>query len=225
MTTPTDQTAALIKQLRDALAHAANVLGLNGRYEAAARTRSALAAIDALPAPSGEPSDWRQALASLLSSGVGVETLRKLADGQGTNTDDGRAWLRAAALVTSPQAAPAPQAERVHELEQVLRAVQQELQRVAKAGDNFPDGFDSRLCRWVDDALAGTPQAAPAPQAALPPAAAAPVQPLTESQKHAMWVAATIEPCTHWHCYRRGVIDAERAHGITATPAKEPGHE
>lgn len=37
-------------------------------------------------------------VAGLLSSDVGRQTLQKLADGQGTNTADGQAWLRAQAM-------------------------------------------------------------------------------------------------------------------------------
>lgn len=39
------------------------------------------------------------ALAALISGDVGRQTLAKLAAGQGTDTDDGRAWLRAAEMV------------------------------------------------------------------------------------------------------------------------------
>lgn len=42
----------------------------------------------------------RAALSALISGNVGQQTLAKLAAGEGTDTDDGRAWLRAAALVT-----------------------------------------------------------------------------------------------------------------------------
>lgn len=39
------------------------------------------------------------ALAALISSDVGQQTLAELAEGFGTNTDDGRAWMRAAEMV------------------------------------------------------------------------------------------------------------------------------
>ena len=38
--------------------------------------------------------------------------------------------------------------------------------------------------------------------------------PLTDGQKNAMWVAATIELPSPQNCYLRGMADAERAHGI-----------
>jgi len=38
--------------------------------------------------------------------------------------------------------------------------------------------------------------------------------PLTDEQKNAMWVAATIELPSPQNCYLRGMADAERAHGI-----------
>jgi hypothetical protein len=40
-----------------------------------------------------------EALHGLLRSDVGIQTMQKLADGHGTNTADGKAWLRAAALI------------------------------------------------------------------------------------------------------------------------------
>ena len=43
---------------------------------------------------------FRQALLDLLTSDVGQQTLAKLMGGQGTDTDDGRAWMRAAEIVT-----------------------------------------------------------------------------------------------------------------------------
>lgn len=39
-------------------------------------------------------------LQDLLTGDVGRQTLAKLAAGQGTDTDDGRAWMRAAEVVT-----------------------------------------------------------------------------------------------------------------------------
>jgi hypothetical protein len=45
--------------------------------------------------------------------------------------------------------------KRVRELESVLLAVQQQFKQITRRGDNFPDGFDSRVYRWVDDAMAG----------------------------------------------------------------------
>ena len=39
-------------------------------------------------------------------------------------------------------------------------------------------------------------------------------EPLTDEQKNAMWVAATIELPSPQNCYLRGMADAERAHGI-----------
>ena len=38
-------------------------------------------------------------LAAVLESDVGKQTLRKLADGQGTATEDGQVWLRAIELL------------------------------------------------------------------------------------------------------------------------------
>ena len=38
--------------------------------------------------------------------------------------------------------------------------------------------------------------------------------PLTDEQKNAMWVAATIELPSPQNCYLRGMADAEHAHGI-----------
>lgn len=38
---------------------------------------------------------------------------------------------------------------------------------------------------------------------------------LSEAEKRQMWLAATIELCSHENCYRRGIADAERHHGIS----------
>jgi hypothetical protein len=48
---------------------------------------------------------------------------------------------------------------------------------------------------------------------AAPPAAAQ-RKPLTNEQKQSMWIAATIDPCSHIACYLRGIADTETAHGI-----------
>ena len=37
---------------------------------------------------------------------------------------------------------------------------------------------------------------------------------LTDAEKHAMWVMATIDQCSHEQCYLRGIADSESAHGI-----------
>lgn len=42
----------------------------------------------------------RKALSDLVLSAVGKQTLHKLHEGQGTDTEDGRAWLRADEMVT-----------------------------------------------------------------------------------------------------------------------------
>ncbi len=47
-----------------------------------------------------------------------------------------------------------------------------------------------------------------------PTQAQAGAEPLTDEQKNAMWVAATIELPSPQSCYLRGMADAERAHGI-----------
>lgn len=39
-------------------------------------------------------------------------------------------------------------------------------------------------------------------------------KPLTDVEKHAMWVMATIDQCSHEQCYLRGIADSESAHGI-----------
>jgi hypothetical protein len=39
-------------------------------------------------------------------------------------------------------------------------------------------------------------------------------KPLTNEQKQSMWIAATIDPCSHMACYLRGIADTETAHGI-----------
>ncbi len=41
----------------------------------------------------------REAITGLLESDDGRQTMQKLADGQGTNTADGRAWMRAAEMM------------------------------------------------------------------------------------------------------------------------------
>ena len=38
--------------------------------------------------------------------------------------------------------------------------------------------------------------------------------PLTDAEKHAMWVMATLDQCSHEQCYLRGIKDSEAAHGI-----------
>lgn len=42
---------------------------------------------------------------------------------------------------------------------------------------------------------------------------------LSEAEKRQMWLAATIELCSHENCYRRGIADAERHHGISPAGA------
>jgi hypothetical protein len=44
--------------------------------------------------------------------------------------------------------------------EQVMSSVLTEFDKIGKRGDNFPDGFDSRVFRWVKDAVASSPQRA-----------------------------------------------------------------
>jgi hypothetical protein len=77
-----------------------------------------------------------------------------------TSPGKGSKAKRRAALAATP-AAPAAVASnevRVAELESVLTHVQEEFK---KFGNSFPDGFDWRVFRFVDDALAGVPAAAP----------------------------------------------------------------
>ncbi|MFK4706212.1 hypothetical protein ABIC83_003051 [Roseateles asaccharophilus] len=50
------------------------------------------------------------------------------------------------AAATLPEGTP--------EWQQVMRAVQDQFKRF---GNNLPDGFDSRVVRWVDDLMAGVP--------------------------------------------------------------------
>ena len=42
--------------------------------------------------------------------------------------------------------------------------------------------------------------------------------PLTDVEKHAMWVMATIDQCSHEQCYLRGIADSESVHGIGEKP-------
>lgn len=71
-----------------------------------------------------------------------------------------------ASTATAPsEPTDAKSAARVAELEQVMRAVDEQF-RVH--GDNLPDGFDSRVFRWVRDALAGAPAAPSAQDSAAP---------------------------------------------------------
>lgn len=44
------------------------------------------------------------AMQGLLASDVGCQTMQKLNEGQGAHTDDGKAWLHAAALMRFPLA-------------------------------------------------------------------------------------------------------------------------
>lgn len=46
------------------------------------------------------------------------------------------------------------------------------------------------------------------------PAAQQERTPLTDEQKRQMWIAATIDLCSHENCYRRGIEDAEKHYGI-----------
>jgi len=63
---------------------------------------------------------------------------------------------------------------------------------------------------WIDACPhCGKPRNAPQPTQAQ-----AGAEPLTDEQKNAMWVAATIELPSPQSCYLRGMADAERAHGI-----------
>lgn len=52
-----------------------------------------------------ERAKLREALEAVLGSDVGRQTLLKLAEGQGTDTDEGRAWLAAQKLVQPESAA------------------------------------------------------------------------------------------------------------------------
>lgn len=54
-------------------------------------------------------------------------------------------------VLDADRASAARCAGRIVELEQTLEAVAREFRR---HGNGFPDGFDSRVFRWVDDALA-----------------------------------------------------------------------
>ena len=69
------------------------------------------------------------------------------------------AWLSearaalTAAIPASVPSAPAAGERRIAELEDILRTVAQQFRR---HGNNFPDGFDGRVFRWVEDALAAT---------------------------------------------------------------------
>lgn len=63
------------------------------------KLRAALATVSA-PEP-------LTALRAVLSTGVAKDVLGKLAEGQGIETDDGKTWLRAAAVAASPFAAQA----------------------------------------------------------------------------------------------------------------------
>lgn len=44
--------------------------------------------------------------------------------------------------------------------------------------------------------------------------------PLTLESRRGMWIATTIEICSHEACYMRGIEDCETAHGITQEPTK-----
>jgi hypothetical protein len=57
------------------------------------------------------------ALRAVLESDVGRQTLQKLADGQGTDTPDGRAWLAANALLQAPQPSAWPATRDIARLE------------------------------------------------------------------------------------------------------------
>ena len=58
-------------------------------------------------------------------------------------------------------------------------------------------------------------QVTPPPVGAFPVYTAPPQRkPLTDEQKGSMWMATTIDPCSHKACYLRGIADAEAAHGI-----------
>lgn len=80
---------------------------------------------------------------------------------------------------------------------------QPEALRLADELEAHPNGYELGM-RQQDRAT----KPAPAAQAQ------AGAEPLTDEQKNAMWVAATIELPSPQSCYLRGIADAERAHGI-----------
>jgi hypothetical protein len=57
-----------------------------------------------LQAQAAEIEKLRATLRTLIDGDVGRQTLAKLADGQETNTDDGRAWMRAVAIMKTTNA-------------------------------------------------------------------------------------------------------------------------
>lgn len=66
-----------------------------------------LAAIDLQQSGTAPVADrLRASLSAVLASYVGRDTLGKLAEGQGTGTDDGKAWLAAAALLLASARSP-----------------------------------------------------------------------------------------------------------------------
>lgn len=88
-------------------------------------------------------SDAMALLAKIVASDIGRATLSKLEGGQGTNTDEGRAWMAAAVLVSG--GAPAASAKPPHEI--FLKAMGitwEELDYDGDAWTAFVAGYDAR---------------------------------------------------------------------------------
>ena len=69
----------------------------------------AIAAWNRRAAPAaGTEKDAERLLTAIVRSDVGIATRHKLEDGQGTNTDDGRAWLAAIEFVAAIAAKEPP---------------------------------------------------------------------------------------------------------------------
>jgi hypothetical protein len=80
----------------------------------------------------------------------------------------GEQLMAQARTIQKLQAAPAERGVSAHDVIGVLRAVQEQFNRFA---ERFPDGFDGRVFRWVDDAVAAyalDPAPATAEQAWIP---------------------------------------------------------
>lgn len=98
------------------------------------------------------------------------------------------------------------------ELRQVLEAVAEEFR---KYGNNFPDGFDVRLFRWVEDAVATSP-VVPAKEAAIDWTEAGALMEAAGSAKASGFLAGT----TNWAAYVcREMQAAGRRQDSPAAPA------
>ena len=121
------------------------------RQEVTKEMQPFYAALATPPAPTGDATGAHEDRGA-----EALWLLRQIIDDLPVSRD----WLnpgverQAKALLATPPAARGEGADARDAIE-VLRSVAMEFRKIAARGDNWPHGFDSRVFRWVEDAIAG----------------------------------------------------------------------